>query len=70
MSFEQIIERPAMDLDTHITYAFTSGTTGIPKGVITTHRMGISQCISVQGIGLDFLPADIHISFLPIAHIY
>ena len=59
-----------MNLDTPISYSFTSGTTGIPKGVVTTHRMGISQAISVQGVGLDFLPTDVHMSFLPIAHTY
>lgn len=38
-----------VNLDHHLTYNFTSGTTGLPKGVIGTHRAAISQCLSMKG---------------------
>ena len=68
-SFNKIQKRPQLNLDTEITYAFTSGTTGIPKGVICTHRMGIAQCLSTKN-HYDYYETDIHMSFLPIAHTF
>jgi long-chain acyl-CoA synthetase len=56
-----------MNLDTEITYGFTSGTTGIPKGVIFTHRMVIGQCLAMIG-HYELKPNDVHMSYLPIAH--
>ena len=56
-----------MNLDTELTYNFTSGTTGIPKGVIYTHRMIISQCQAMKD-HYELEKEDIHMSFLPIAH--
>ena len=44
------LERPShedVNLDTHLTYSFTSGTTGLPKGVICTHRNAISQLLAM-----------------------
>jgi len=38
-----------MNIDNHITYMFTSGTTGLPKGVVGTHRMFISQVLAMKG---------------------
>jgi len=48
LTFDKISERPKLNLDTELTYAFTSGTTGIPKGVIYTHRMAISQVLAME----------------------
>jgi long-chain acyl-CoA synthetase len=56
-------------LESETTYIFTSGTTGIPKGVIYTHRMVVTQLHSLGGMVVLF-PQDIHISYLPIAHIF
>ncbi|XP_011023625.1 PREDICTED: long chain acyl-CoA synthetase 7, peroxisomal [Populus euphratica] len=51
------------------TICYTSGTTGKPKGVVLTHNNLIS---SVAGfcMAIKFNPADIYISYLPLAHIY
>ncbi|KAG6750499.1 hypothetical protein POTOM_044995 [Populus tomentosa] len=51
------------------TICYTSGTTGTPKGVVLTHKNLIS---SVAGfcMAIKFNPADIYISYLPLAHIY
>ncbi|KAJ6694322.1 hypothetical protein OIU85_005045 [Salix viminalis] len=51
------------------TICYTSGTTGTPKGVVLTHNNLIS---SVAGfcMTIKFNPADIYISYLPLAHIY
>ena len=51
---------------------YTSGTTGVPKGVMLTHRNFVSNVA-----GLDFFKdkdryneLDIYISYLPLAHVF
>lgn len=58
--------------DTFYTFSYTSGTTGVPKGVMLTHRNYVSN-IS----GLDFFKdknqyndEDVYISYLPLAHVF
>jgi long-chain acyl-CoA synthetase len=68
LAFDKILERPKMNLETEITYGFTSGTTGIPKGVVFTHRMAIGQCLAMVG-HYELKPTDVHMSFLPVAHL-
>lgn len=65
----KVLQRPEVGLDHHLTYNFTSGTTGLPKGVIGTHRAAISQCLAMKG-HFEYLPTDVHLSFLPIAHTF
>jgi len=48
---------------------FTSGTTGIPKGVMLTHQNLVSDCLLAQG-NLDVLHTDIFYAILPIHHAY
>lgn len=61
--------RPVVNLDHHLTYTFTSGTTGLPKGVIGTHEAAITQCLAMKG-HYEFYPTDVHLSFLPVAHTF
>ncbi|CAA7024703.1 unnamed protein product [Microthlaspi erraticum] len=51
------------------TICYTSGTTGTPKGVMLTHGNLIAN-VAGSATDNDFLPDDIYISYLPLAHIY
>jgi long-chain acyl-CoA synthetase len=52
-----------------MTYCFTSGTTGIPKGAIHTHFNFVSQIYSTNdSLGLN--SSDVHLSYLPLAHLF
>ena len=49
---------------------FTSGTTGIPKGVMLTHRNLVADCYLAQGTPLIVLHTDVFYAILPIHHSY
>jgi long-chain acyl-CoA synthetase len=51
------------------TICYTSGTTGDPKGVVLTH---LNLCSNAAGYSYDLNIGigDIHVSYLPLAHIY
>nr|XP_002129741.1 long-chain-fatty-acid--CoA ligase 1-like [Ciona intestinalis] len=82
MTFEQVEEVgknnlkefvPPKPEDLH-TICYTSGTTGLPKGVMLTHGNLIANQAGVFAIGQDsFLKMnnkDVHISYLPLAHVF
>ncbi|XP_065883666.1 long-chain-fatty-acid--CoA ligase 1-like [Dysidea avara] len=53
------------------TICYTSGTTGMPKGVILTHGAIVSNVSAVNKhneAAFVCTPDDVHISFLPLAH--
>nr|XP_024403129.1 long chain acyl-CoA synthetase 6, peroxisomal-like isoform X2 [Physcomitrium patens] len=51
------------------TICYTSGTTGVPKGAMISHYNLIASAAGSSQITL-FYPSDVHISYLPLAHIY
>ena len=59
---------PATEMDT-AAILFTSGTTGIPKGVMLSHRNLVSDCYLAQ-TNLEILSTDVFYALLPIHHSY
>ncbi len=52
------------------TIMYTSGTTGNPKGVMLTHANIISMIAGAALSGVATASNDIHLSYLPLAHIF
>lgn len=49
---------------------YTSGVTGEPKGVMITHKNLAAMVAGALSSGVDVLPTDVYISYLPLAHMY
>lgn len=49
-------------------FSYTSGTTGTPKGAMISHGNIVSLAAGAQD-RLNFAPDDVHISYLPLAHV-
>ena len=52
------------------TICYTSGTTGPPKGVMLTHSNFIAVASAVASTVVRLQNADVHFSYLPLAHIF
>ena len=51
--------------------SFTSGTTGVPKGVMLTHTNIIAGIIGSTHVAMvGQLPEDTYLAYLPLAHIF
>lgn len=62
------LENPTKD--SLYTLCYTSGTTGDPKGVISTHLNMIATIGGAARLGIEFHQDDIHYSYLPLAHVF
>ena len=67
---------PDLDEDTQATTFYTTGTTGLPKGVYFTHRQIVlhtmSVCIAVSGHDspLRFSTSDVYMPITPMFHVH
>jgi long-chain acyl-CoA synthetase len=52
------------------TIAYTSGTTGVPKGAVLSHNNLIASAAAIAAVVTNWQPGDRHICYLPLAHIY
>ena len=65
-----LAEQVPVDLDRHpVVLPYSSGTTGLPKGVVLSHRNMVVNVDQVQAM-LDLRPGDSTVAFLPFFHIY
>jgi acyl-CoA synthetase (AMP-forming)/AMP-acid ligase II len=66
--------RPARDRSSEETIAalpYSSGTTGLPKGVMLSHCNLVANVFQLLGPrGTEFVPEDVILCFLPLYHIY
>lgn len=58
--------------DTYYTFCYTSGTTGMAKGVMLTHRNFVCNVAGLNQFdgNLDLYEDDVQMSFLPLAHVF
>jgi long-chain acyl-CoA synthetase len=68
---EQVIENRMSRIDPEdvASIVYTSGTTGLPKGVLLTHRNFLSNVKSISQV-VRLSTSDIALSYLPLSHIF
>ena len=66
------VELDKVTPDTFYTFSYTSGTTGMPKGVMLTHRNFVSNCGGLSKFDGVFRirEDDVYFSYLPLAHVF
>jgi len=69
MGSEKPQNSPQISPDDIYTIMYTSGTTGNPKGVVLTHKNGISEIAAIRAHEENlYSENDVHMSYLPLAH--
>ena len=65
-----VAPRVTIDPDDVVALPYSSGTTGLPKGVMLTHRNLVANILQTDGVGHYLHDEDTTIAFLPFFHIY
>ena len=76
-TMNEVIENGEKKLQTYrkcnseniFTFSYTSGTTGLPKGALMSHKNMISTLISFEGTNMKILRGYNYLSYLPLPHI-
>lgn len=65
------VEFDEVTFDTCYSLSYTSGTTGMPKGVMLSHRNYVAVIEGMSKIDGSFIlnETDVYISYLPLAHV-
>ena len=67
---DPVEDQVPVDLDEHtVVLPYSSGTTGLPKGVMLSHR-NLSVNVDQAIVAADFQPGETTAAFLPLFHIY
>ena len=66
---EPLAEQVPVDLDDVVVLPYSSGTTGLSKGVMLTHRNLVANIVQTQGV-MEMTPDDSFVAVLPFFHIY
>lgn len=67
---------PDFDENTEATTFYTTGTTGMPKGVVFTHRqivlhtLGIMSTLAMAGLNAKFSREDVYMPLTPMYHVH
>ncbi|KAG7582793.1 AMP-dependent synthetase/ligase [Arabidopsis suecica] len=70
---ETELPKPEISPDDTVAMPYSSGTTGLPKGVMITHKglvTSIAQKVDGENPNLHFTANDVILCFLPMFHIY
>ncbi|GJM10469.1 MAG: AMP-dependent synthetase [Lysobacteraceae bacterium] len=70
MATDHTAPRVTIDADDVVCLPYSSGTTGLPKGVMLTHYSMVSNLLQLEAIGPEMQPGDQVIGLLPLFHSY